>query len=124
MVNVTCCAVTRFICHFGICRAFALSSLVLFPLQIHLHILAYSLLGMPEVHLKENWRKYPSWYQTSWRSMRISVEEDEIGTGAIQTPWPLMRHQVRVKESKELKELKVVEERSLKCSRRPQRYFG
>ena len=27
---------------------------------------------MPEVHLKENWRRYPSCYQTSWRSMRTS----------------------------------------------------
>ena len=62
----------------------------------------------PEVHLKENGRKCPSWYQTSWK------EEDEIGTGAIQTHWPLMRHQVRVKESKELK---VAEERNLECSR-------
>ena len=25
---------------------------------------------MPEVHLKENWRKSPSWYQTSWRGGR------------------------------------------------------
>ena len=43
-----------------------------FLLQIHLHILTYSLLEMPEVHLKENWRKCPSWYQTSWRSMHTS----------------------------------------------------
>ena len=42
------------------------------------------------------------------------IQEDEIGMGAIQTPWPLMRHEVRVKESKELK---VAEERNLKCSR-------
>ena len=34
--------------------------------------LTYSLLGMQEVHLKENWRKYRSWYQTSWRSMHTS----------------------------------------------------
>ena len=27
------------------------------------------LLRMPEVHLKENWRKSPSWYQTSWSAM-------------------------------------------------------
>ena len=54
---------------FWTCRALTPRSFVLFPLQILLHILTCSLLGMPEVHLKENWRKYPSWYQTSWRSM-------------------------------------------------------
>ena len=27
---------------------------------------------MPEVHLKENWRKSPSWYRTSWRTMPAS----------------------------------------------------
>ena len=34
-----------------------------------LHILAHSAFGMPEVHLRESWRKYPSWYQTSRRIM-------------------------------------------------------
>ena len=29
-------------------------------------------LGMPEVHLKENWRKSPSWYHTSWRTTPTS----------------------------------------------------
>ena len=32
----------------------------------------HTLLGMPEVHPKENWRKSPSRYQTSWRTMPIS----------------------------------------------------
>ena len=91
------------------CRAFALSSSVFFFCKM---LLTFSLLEMPEVHLKENWRKSPSWYKTSWRTMPTS---DRGGrTGALQTPWPMMRHQVRVKESKELK---VVEERNLKCSR-------
>ena len=26
-------------------------------------------IGMPEVHLTENWRKSPSWYHTGWRAM-------------------------------------------------------
>ena len=27
---------------------------------------------MPEVHMKENWRKSPSWFQTSWRTVPTS----------------------------------------------------
>ena len=33
---------------------------------------SYMVIGMSEVHLKENWRKYQSWHQTSWRSMHTS----------------------------------------------------
>ena len=53
----------------------------LFLCKILLHILTYSILGMPEVHLKENWRKYPSWYQTSWRSMHTSDGGGRDGDG-------------------------------------------
>ena len=35
-------------------------------------LLSYTPLAMPEVHLKENWRKSPSWYQTSWWTMPTS----------------------------------------------------
>ena len=48
------------------CRDYASWQLRFFFFSNTLHI--YSL-GMPEVHLKENWRKSPSWYQTSWRTM-------------------------------------------------------
>ena len=46
------------------CRAFALSSSVFFCKIL----LTYALLGM----LKENWRKSPSWNQTSWKTMPTS----------------------------------------------------
>ena len=32
----------------------------------------YAPFEMPEVHLKEHWRKSPSWYHTSWRTMPTS----------------------------------------------------
>ena len=35
-------------------------------------LLTFAPIGMPEVHMKENWRKSPSWYQTSWRTMPTS----------------------------------------------------
>ena len=73
-----------------------------------LHILTYSLLAMPAVHLRENWRIHLG-TRPAGGPCRPRIEEDEIGTGALQTLWPVMRHQVRVKESKELK---VVEEKS------------
>ena len=81
------------------CRAFALSSSVFLFLQNTPYIFApWNARSPREGKLAQVSVLVPDQLEDH---ANLGLEEDEIGTGALQAPWSLMRHQVRVKESQE-----------------------
>ena len=77
-------------------------------------LLAYSLLGIRKSTGGKIGASLRPGTRPAGRRCRPRKGEEEIGMGVPPVPWPVMRHQVRVKESTGPK---VAEERNLKCSR-------